>query len=49
MYFIRNIYRLTKKDLIDHESNTYDEKFMFHLLMHSDIEESFVNILVKML
>lgn len=31
-------FSLTRKDLFDHESNTYDEKMMLHLINQSDLD-----------
>ncbi|CAD8206052.1 unnamed protein product [Paramecium pentaurelia] len=40
---------LTRKDLFDHESNTYDEKMMLHLINQSDIDQQYQNLLRMML
>lgn len=36
--FFYLMYSLTRKDLFDHESITYDEKMMLHLINQSDID-----------
>ncbi|CAK57232.1 unnamed protein product (macronuclear) [Paramecium tetraurelia] len=40
---------ITRKDLFDHESNTYDEKMMLHLINQSDIDIQYQNLLRMML
>ncbi|CAD8206355.1 unnamed protein product [Paramecium octaurelia] len=40
---------ITRKDLFDHESNTYDEKMMLHLINQSDIDSQYQNLLRMML
>ncbi|CAD8124397.1 unnamed protein product [Paramecium sonneborni] len=40
---------ITRKDLFDHESITYDEKMMLHLINQSGIDQQYQNLLRAML